>query len=142
MHEAALLYDTHAWVWSAGGDAGQLGPASRSAIEAAEEAGLLHVAAISVWEVAMLHARGRLALALDLDQWVERALRAPGTRLLPLEPAIAIESTRLPGEFRGDPADHILVASARITGARLLTRDRAILEYARAGYCPVLDAGR
>jgi PIN domain nuclease of toxin-antitoxin system len=142
MPEALLLYDTHAWVWSAAGDAKQLGIGARRAIERAERDGGLRVSAISVWEVAMLQAKGRLQLSLDLAQWVRQALAAPGTRLVGLEPEIAIESTRLPGDLHGDPADRILVATARILGARLLTRDRPILAYAEQGHLSVVDAAR
>lgn len=142
MPDAPLLYDTHSWIWSAAGDEAQLGPGARAAIEEEARTGSLRVAAISVWEVAMLHAKGRLQLSQDLTQWVHRALGAPGTRLVPLEPEISIESTRLPGAFHGDPADRLLVATARVLGATLLTRDRAILEYARHGHLTVLDASR
>lgn len=142
MPDAPLLYDTHAWVWSAAGDEAQLGTSARAAIQHAARTGSLRVAAISVWEVAMLHAKGRVQLSLDLTQWVHQALGAAGTRLVPLEPEIAIESTRLPGAFHGDPADRLLVATARVLGASLLTRDRAILEYARHGHLNVLDASR
>ena len=68
------------------------------------------------------------------------ALRAPGVTLLPLSPEIAVESTRLPGSPHGDPADRILVASARVAGARLATRDEGILRYAADGHVRVLDA--
>jgi PIN domain nuclease of toxin-antitoxin system len=138
----ALLYDTHAWVWSAEGNVDQLGPQARAAILESEARGALLVSAISIWEVAMLHAKGRLQLTLDLERWVERALAAPGTRLVPLEPEIAIHSAQLPGSFHGDPADRILVATARILGAQLLTRDQQILRYARAGHLRVMDAAR
>jgi PIN domain nuclease of toxin-antitoxin system len=142
MRSQPLLYDTHAWIWSAAGDEEQLGSGARAAIQAAAHAGLLRVAAISVWELAMLHAKGGLQLSLDLTQWVHQALGATGTRLVPLEPAISIESTRLPGAFHGDPADRLLVATARVLPACLLTRDRGILEYARHGHVEVLDASR
>lgn len=142
MSENALLYDTHAWVWSAEGNTNQLGPKARAAILDSEERGALRVAAISIWEIAMLHAKGRLQLTLDVERWVERALAAPGTRLVTLEPEIAIHSTQLPGTFHGDPADRILVATARILGARLLTRDQQILHYARDGHLRVVDAAR
>jgi PIN domain nuclease of toxin-antitoxin system len=74
-----------------------------------------------------------------VDDWVRLALQAPGTRLLPLEPEIAMESTRLPGSAHGDPADRMLIASTRVTGGRLATRDRRILEYAASGYVAALD---
>jgi hypothetical protein len=91
------------------------------------------------WEVAMLEAKGRISLSRPVEDWVRSALRAPGTRLLPLTPEIAIESTRLPGSAHGDPADRILIASARVSGGRLATRDRGILDYAGGGHVAVVD---
>lgn len=142
MPEGLLLYDTHAWIWSIEGNRDQLGPGARESIERAEGAGGLRVSAISVWEIAMLQSKGRVQISMDLGQWVRQALAAPGTRLVPLEPEIAIESTRLPGEFHGDPADRILAATARVLGAVFLSRDRAILAYAKQGHLSVVDASR
>ena len=88
----------------------------------------------------MLESRGRIRLSVPIVEWIERALRAPGVRLLELSPAIAIESTRLPGTPHGDPADRILMASARVSDARLVTCDTTILEYAGSGHLAVVDA--
>jgi len=114
-----------------------------SAIRAVEEAahhGLVRVSAISVWEVAMLEAKGRIRLSKDCLSWVNEALRAPGLALVPLTPEIAVESSRLPGAFHGDPADRILVATARRQGAILLTRDEKILSYGKAKHLSVMAA--
>lgn len=61
---------------------------------------------------------------------MKQALAYPGIKLLPLSPEIAIESTQLPGTFHKDPADQIIVATARINNCRLLTVDAKILSYA------------
>jgi PIN domain nuclease of toxin-antitoxin system len=135
-----LVLDTHVWIWTVEGVVGALSDAAVAEIEAASAAGALRVSAISVWEVAMLEARGRIALARPLEEWVRAALRAPGVRLLPLEPEIAVESTRLPGTPHGDPADRILMAGARVVGGRLATCDGGILRYATEGHLRVLDA--
>ena len=95
---------------------------------------------ISVWEIGILHARGRIALSLEIDDWVERALAGPGVRLAQITPAIALDGTRLAGNPAGDPADRILMATARALDARLVTRDRRILEYAQRGFISALDA--
>ncbi|XXS03098.1 type II toxin-antitoxin system VapC family toxin [Sorangium sp. So ce426] len=79
--------------------------------------------------MAKLVERGRLALPCDIDAWLRAALAYPGVLLLPLTPSIAAESTRLPGEFHSDPADQILVATARIHGCPLLTADAKIRAY-------------
>jgi PIN domain nuclease of toxin-antitoxin system len=68
-------------------------------------------------------------LPVNLDDWLESALNFPGVPLLALSPEIAIESTRLPGDFHRDPADQIIVATARVYGCPLLTQDDKILRY-------------
>lgn len=135
-----LILDTHVWVWTVGGSRGRLSEAAIEEVEEAGRRGDVLVSAISVWEVAMLEAKGRLSLARTVDDWVAAALAVPGVRLLPLLPEIAIESARLPGGAHGDPADRMLVAGARVTGARLATCDRGILDYAESGHVAVLDA--
>jgi PIN domain nuclease of toxin-antitoxin system len=101
--------------------------------------GLL-VSAISVWEIGMHAARGRIQLAVPLRDWVERALEGPGIHLAPLDAAVAAESTLLPGEPQGDPADRFLIATARIHGVALATRDERILKYAKSGFLRVVRA--
>lgn len=128
-----LLLDTHVWIWLMLGDS-RLGKPSRKLLEEAVPAGRLLVSIISVWETAMLEVKGRITLAADCDSWIRQALSAPGVRLAELTPEIAVSSTRLPPPFSGDPADRILVATARETGATLVTADRAILDYARRGH--------
>jgi PIN domain nuclease of toxin-antitoxin system len=95
---------------------------------------------MSIWEVAMLESKGRIRLSLDCLSWMDRALTAPGIHLQEITSAIAIESTRLPGEIHGDPVDRILVATARIMGATFVTRDEPILKYAAQGHLKVIDA--
>jgi len=70
-----------------------------------------------------------LELPSSLEEWFEQALNYPGVQLLALTPEIAIESTRLPGEFHRDPADQMIVATARIYGCSLVTSDEKILNY-------------
>lgn len=135
-----LLLDTHVWIWMMEGEKGVLADSAMEAIREASRTGGVLVAAISVWEVGMLEVKGRLTLSRAVEDWVDRGLAAPGTRFAKLTPEIAIESTRLPGDVHGDPADRLLIATARRTGARLATRDRAILSYAQAGHVNVLDA--
>ena len=90
----------------------------------------------------MLTERGRLALGRDVGAWVSDALALPGVRLAPLLPAVAVDSARLPGPIHGDPADRIIIATARHAGAALLTADKAILAYHGAGYVQATDAAR
>jgi len=113
--------------------------AARKIIEQAAATGQLWVSAISTWEVAMLAAKGRVVFSLDVQTWMTQALEAPGLRLVPLSPEIGVASASLPGNFHGDPADRILVATARALTARLATADRAILAYGRRGHVLTLS---
>lgn len=81
----------------------------------------LDVSVISCWEIAKLVEYGRLALACPVEEWMGQALGYPGVQLIPLTPQIAIESTKLPGNFHRDPADQITVATARVYDILLLT---------------------
>ena len=133
-----FLLDTHIWIWLFAGTPGQLDARTVAKLERAAADDAVFVSPMSVWEVAMLEAAGRLALACDTHAWVERALAQPGIALAPLSPAILVESTRLPGRLHGAPLDRILVAAARVTGAPLVTRDRLIRRYGEAGHVRVL----
>ena len=137
--QEAILLDTHAWLWLMTGAADRFSQATLELVEAAARAGAVLIPAIAVWEVAMQDAKGRITLDAPCDIWVERALSAPGVRLIPLSPRIAVDSTRLPGRFHGDPADRMIVATARATQATLITCDGKILEYAKLGYVRARD---
>jgi PIN domain nuclease of toxin-antitoxin system len=107
------------------------------AIRHVAASGSLLVSAISVWELGMLEAKGRIRLKPSCEEWVKEALAAPGLALAPITPEIALESSRLPGLFHGDPADRIIVATARRTGAQLMTRDRELIQYGRKGHLAI-----
>jgi PIN domain nuclease of toxin-antitoxin system len=87
------------------------------------------VSSISVWEVAMLVARGRLELTLDVADWVAKSEALPFLGFVPVSNAIAIRSVRLPGDFHEDPADRIIVATAMTMGARVVSKDTKIRSY-------------
>jgi PIN domain nuclease of toxin-antitoxin system len=87
------------------------------------------VASISLWEFAMMVAKGRIELKITAEQWLDYATHKTGIHLFELTPKVAVESCELPIPFHGDPADRIIVATARIKGATLLTKDRKILDY-------------
>ena len=122
-----IVLDTHIWVWWVQGDP-RLTPAQRQAIQE-QETDTLGVSAISCWEVAKLVERGRLQFSVPLEVWFEKALNYPGVTLLGITPDIAIASTRLPGEFHRDPADQLIVATARTYGCVLVTSDAGIIGY-------------
>ncbi len=122
-----IVLDTHIWVWWVHEDE-RLTQAQREAI-IANETDVIGVSAISCWEVAKLVEAGRLELPGTLEEWFDQALGYPGVELLALTPEIAVESTRLPGEFHRDPADQIIVATARVYECPLLTSDDKIVNY-------------
>ncbi len=133
-----LILDTHVWIWLVNGDKKLESSKALLQIERASKNSSLLVSAISVWEVAMLEAKGKINFPVSCMDWIEQALLAPGIVLGPLLPKIAVESTRLPGNFHGDPADRIIVATARNMKAALVTDDLKIKEYASLGYLEVL----
>lgn len=89
----------------------------------------LGVSIISCWEVAKLVENNHLQLPCPIEEWLEQALNYPGIRLLELTLPVILESTKLPSPFHRDPADQLIVATARIHGIPLLTADSKILDY-------------
>jgi PIN domain nuclease of toxin-antitoxin system len=128
--ERGVLLDTHVWI--------RLQtlshPLSREAITAIQSANALrtvYVPAISIWEIALLTRRKRLQLDIPISRWVAEALDKPGIQVLPLSIDIAIEAAELPEPMYKDPADRMIVASARIEGLTLITSDKPMLRVAR-----------
>ena len=134
-----LVLDTHVWIWMLEGVKSELSAATVSVIEDAGGRAELVISAISVWELAMLEAKGRITLSRSIDEWVRAALTAPGLRLADLAPEISLESTRLPGAPHGDPADRMIIATARVLGGTLVTCDDRILSYGAEGHVRVRD---
>jgi len=132
-----LLLDTHVLVWLVEG-VESLAPRHRTRLveTAAEQA--LTVSAISFWEVAMLERARRLSLTCPVEAWRHDVLATAGLAELPVGGAIAVEAVRLPGTLHADPADRIIVATARLEAATLVTHDRRILEYAEKGHVSAL----
>ena len=136
-----MVLDTHAFVWVMEGDR-KLGPGARRAVLKASADNGVAISAITPWEIAMLENKGRLRLAREVGEWIRDALRTPAVRLLPISPEIAVDSVRLPGAFHPDPADRLIVATARQWSVPLMTADKDILDYAGAGHVVVVDASR
>jgi len=134
-----LVLDTHVLVWLMAGDARLAGPV-RQAVEKASYADGVYVSAISLWEVAMLVAKDRLRLRRDVGEWIDMVVAHPAVTVAPVAPEIAVASTRLPGELNRDPADRIIVATARTLDAALVTADSDLLAYGAAGYVTTLSA--
>lgn len=124
-----LVLDTHVLVWWANADAGKLSPAALRAIENELQGGEIIVSSISAWEIAMLAEKGRMAMTMDVSQWLALVAQIQAVRFYPVNNEVALESVQLPGEFHKDPADRMIVATARKLGANLITADEKILAY-------------
>lgn len=122
-----IVLDTHIWIWWVHGDPSLTDDQERFIQQ--HEADALGVSIMSCWEVAKLVERGRLVLPLPVAEWFEQALSYPGVQLLDLTTAIVVDSTHLPSGFHKDPADQLIVSTARIHGCPLLTADQKIISY-------------
>ncbi len=123
-----IVLDTHAWLWWVSSPE-LLGQQATLAIEKAVKEKTVHVSSISAWEVAMLVQKRRLQLTMDVRDWVLRSEALPFLSFVPLDNALAVQATRLPGELHGDPADRIIIATAQSLGAILVTKDEKIRNY-------------
>ncbi len=136
-----IVLDTHALIWVVNDDP-RLGSAARATIDDTVRTDFVLVSAISPWEIALLAEKGRLRLGREVGSWIKAALALPGIRLAPVEPEIAVDSVRLPGSLHADPADRLIVATARHWAAPLLTADNAILPYGADGHVRTIDAAK
>ena len=124
-----IVLDTHTLIWWVNGDQ-QLSAKAKKAIESELSAeGQVIISAISAWEIAMLIAKGRLALTMDIDDWLETIASIEGVSFVSVDTDVAVQSVRLPGEFHPDPADRLIVALARHHSVPLVTADAKIREY-------------
>jgi len=121
------LLDTHVLLhWLEGGK--RLSRPQKRIIDRANAESPLLVSDVTLWEIATLHGLGRIQLALPLRDWLDAAVAPPLVERVGISPAIAAETAVLPPTFHRDPADRILVATARVLGACLLTVDARIVE--------------
>jgi PIN domain nuclease of toxin-antitoxin system len=124
-----ILLDTNVVVWWASSDERRLTAVSRSAIKRNREVSEILISSISAWEIAILVERHRLALTMDVSNWLATVSRIGGVRFIPVDNEIAVASVRLPGQLHADPADRIIIATARQHGAHLVTADEKIHRY-------------
>lgn len=118
-----ILLDTHALVWATA-DSSRLSKAAADAIFQAQKEGGLAVAAISLWELAMLLARGRIQAYGTVDASVR--LLTEGVLIKPITPEVASLAAQFPDDFPRDPADRLIAATARSEGAALVTKDEKL----------------
>jgi len=132
-----LLLDTCALIWASGGLNGSdlLRGYLLSALDAGET---VWVSPISVWELGNMAARGRLGLVHPILPWFEALVARSHLKQTEIGAKVLAASTNLPGTIHSDPADRIIVATAREYGLRLVTRDRKILDYAERGHVMAL----
>lgn len=123
-----IVLDTHVWVWWMSGDK-QLSRKAQDLLHAAQSHENIFVSSISVWELAQLSIRGRLQLTMDYRDWVTQAESLPFVHFVPVDNPIALKSVQLPSPLHQDPADRIIIATALILGATLLTKDSKIRQY-------------
>jgi PIN domain nuclease of toxin-antitoxin system len=128
------LLDTHVLLWWFE-DENKLSKAERRVLRRASAENPLLLADISLWEIATLFELERITLGLPLRQWLDQATAPPLVERVPLSPAIAAETALLPAQFHRDPGDRIIVATARVMGATLLTHDERII---RSRAVPIL----
>ncbi len=121
-----IVLDTHIWFYFINDGPEKLPAEVRKAIR---DNDVLGVSIISCWEIAMLVAKNRLRFSIDVQDWITKALKYKGIKLIELTPEIAVLATRLPGEFHKDPADRIIVASSLKLGAPLVTLDQNIKKW-------------
>ena len=124
-----IVLDTHTLIWWASGDVEQLSAAALQAIERELDDGQIFVSSISAWELSMLVAKGRIALSMDVAEWLSYVDDIEAVSFVPVDNEIAVKSTELPGEFHKDPADRLIVATARKLAAPLVTADEKIRAY-------------
>ena len=132
-----ILLDTHIWYWLLAGDERIEKSGFLKVINKAIKNSELQIAAITLWELAMMESRGRISLTGNIKSWIDEALAKSNVGVCPISPEIAVDSCNLPGDFHGDPADRMIVATARALDAKLLTFDKEILKYAKAGFVRV-----
>ena len=122
------VLDTHAWIWWHMSPQ-KLSARARALVAHPENYEELLLSAISLWEFAKLIEKRRLEVSVGVEEWTMTALQVPRLRLVPLSPHIACQSTQLPQPFHDDPADQIIVATAREAGATVITKDERIRGY-------------
>lgn len=126
---ASVVIDTHVLVWWVSGNEQLSSTANKEIYRTLENEGEVVVSSISAWEIAMLVKKERLVLSMDVENWLETVSRIDGVRFMPVDNEIAVKSTLLPGAFHKDPADQMIVATARKLAIPLVTADSKLQRY-------------
>ena len=137
--QAGVLLDTCALIWFSNGQ--RMTAASTEEIAEAMAGRGVYVSAISAWEIGMIakwKPGSRLQFVPDPKTWFQKVMAAPGFKEAPLPPDVAMAACDLPEPIHADPADRLLIATARHLGLPLVTRDRKIRAYADLGHVQVV----
>jgi len=126
-----ILLDTHAALWLMNGE--MLSPDLVKKIQSAADKDALYISPITAWEIATLVRKGRIALTMSPANWFAQMI-GKGVALADMAPDTLIASVFLPGEPPSDPADRIIIATARDESLTLVTRDDKILQYGQQGH--------
>lgn len=126
-----MLLDTHILIWWLN-RTGDLSEKALYFLDATKPRPI--IADISLWEVAMLVKKGRIALNVELRDWFDVVMK--NVEVIPITPSIAARVADLPEEFHGDPADRLIVATAIERSVTLVTRDKRIRD---AGWVQIMD---
>ena len=121
-----IILDTHIWIWWVAQNP-HLSLRNQEIIRTHQSQGL-GVSMISCWEVSKLVEKQRIILNIPLEEWLNQALSYPDIRLINLTIPIIVQSAKLVN-FHKDPADQLIVATAKVYNCSLLTVDQKILNY-------------
>ncbi len=123
-----IMLDTHVWVWFVSNPE-LLSKAAKREINAAMEQKAIFISSISAWEIALLAAKKRLKLSLDVTDWIAKSETLPFFQFIPVDNAVAVKSVNLPQPLHKDPADRIIIATALTIAAPVVTKDKKLLDY-------------
>jgi PIN domain nuclease of toxin-antitoxin system len=128
--EGAMILDTCALLWLASGSK----RLSRATLKAINEAPVVHVSAISGFEIALKSARGKLMLPHPAPEWFEKVIAHHGLAVLPLDLNICLAAAALP-PIHDDPCDRFIIASAKLNRLSVVTADERFAGYGVAVLC-------
>ncbi|MEE8496595.1 MAG: type II toxin-antitoxin system VapC family toxin [Xanthomonadales bacterium] len=124
-----IILDTHVLLWWVSGSDSLSTAANKVIKRTLTEGSEIIISSISAWEISMLINKGRLILSMDVESWLDEVSQIDGVRFVPVDNEIGVKSTALPGEFHKDPADRMIVATARKLAIPLVTADEKIIKY-------------
>jgi PIN domain nuclease of toxin-antitoxin system len=141
LKQHKILIDTHVWLWAMAGSSALTKEFIQSFERILKFNGVL-ISPMSIWEIGMLVDKKRIEIEMDVMDWIEHSLDTPGVTLAPITPQIAIQSTRLAGTVHGDPVDRLLIATAHVENAILVTCDEKIIHYGKDKFISVHNPSR